>query len=360
MLLTIIVFILVLGLLVFAHELGHFVMAKRAGVKVEEFGFGLPPRLFGVKKGETIYSLNLLPIGGFVKIYGEDGGGRQDKHSFASKSIFKRSQILTAGVLMNLMLAILLLSLGYWLGLPAMVEEGQLGIFKNAQIQILQVADNSPAQSSGIKLGDTIKGFRFNDSEFNFSEVSQVQNFINSHQGQEITIIIQRGNEILNKKVVPRLNPPPDQGALGIALAKTALISYPWYRAIAKGIINTFGLVWLILITLFSVLKGLIMTGRLAVDLAGPVGIYSLTGQFAQLGFVYVLQFTALLSINLAILNILPFPALDGGRLLFLLIEKIKGSPINQKTEKIVHTAGFVILILLMLAITWRDIAKFF
>lgn len=364
MFLTIVVFILILGLLIFVHEFGHFILAKRAGIRVEEFGFGFPPRIFGIKKGETIYSLNLFPIGGFVKIYGEEGksagSAKNDEgKAFYNKPIRTRVGILVAGVTMNLVLAAFLLSFGYWLGLPAMVDDQATDLI-GARVQITQVVFDSPAGQAGIKIGDTIKELTFAGQLLEVSKVEQVQEFVDSHRGEEITVIIQRGNEILEKTLVPRLNPPENEGPLGIALARTAIVAYPWYQALIMGITSTVNLTWFIIVALGSILWQLLLTGRLAVEIAGPVGIFNLTGQAAQLGFIYILQLTALISINLAIINVLPFPALDGGRLLFLAIEKIKGSPVSQKVERIAHTAGFVILILLMIAVTWRDIVRIF
>ncbi len=358
MLTTIIIFILILGLLIFVHEFGHFVAAKRAGIKVEEFALGFPPRIFGVKKGETIYSLNLLPIGGFVKIYGEEGKptdkqlseGHDEGRAFYDKPIRTRAVILIAGVAMNLLLAAFLLSAGYWLGLPSVVDD-QAAELEEAKIQITQVAFDSPASRAGIKIGDTITKFK---------TVEEVQKFVDEHKGQEITMTIQRGDEALEKTLVPRVNHPENEGPLGIALARTAIVSYPWYRALIMGLTSTVSLVWLIITALGGLLWQLITTGRLAIEIAGPVGIFNLTGQATQLGFIYLLQLTALISINLAVINILPFPALDGGRLLFLAIEKIKGSPVSQKIERFANTAGFVILILLMIVVTWRDIVRIF
>jgi regulator of sigma E protease len=362
MFLTIVVFILILGLIIFVHELGHFVLAKRAGVRIEEFGFGFPPRIFSIKKGETVYSLNLLPLGGFVKIYGEDGkkkGGSDEQRAFYNKPIGTRAKILIAGVTMNLLLAAFLLGLGYWIGLPSIVDDEVSGL-DEARVQITQVVFNSPAEEAGIKIGDTIRELRIGDYQLGIMKVGQVQEFIDAHRGEEIVVVIERGSQILEKKIVPRLTHPKDQGPLGIALARTAIVSYPWYQALAKGIVSTVNLTWLIVVAFGKIIGQIITEGRIAAEIAGPVGIFNLTGQAARLGFIYILQFTAILNINLAIINVLPFPALDGGRLLFLGIEKIKGSPISQKVENFAHTAGFVILILLMIAVTWRDIARIF
>ena len=354
MLLTIIVFILILGILIFAHEFGHFVSAKKAGVKVEEFGFGFPPRIFGIKKGKTTYSLNLIPLGGFVKIFGEEGDRKsRSKFAFYNKPIWQRTIILIMGVVANLFIAGILLSVVHGLGVPSFVEQGKESTYRNIQIQIVEIAKDSPAQSAGIKIGDAFQ-------QLTIKEIEDVQKFVAFHAGQEITIQIRRGNEILEKNIIPRVSPPKEQGALGIAMAKTGLTSYPWYTAILKGFEAT-GKMLVAMIEMFWLLiKTLILKGTMIGEIAGPVGIFSLTSQFVKLGWIYVLQFTAILSINLAILNALPFPALDGGRLLFLLIEKIKGKPLKFKTERIANTLGFAILIGLMIIVTLRDIIKLF
>lgn len=367
MFLTIITFIIVLGVLVFVHELGHFVVAKKSGVKVEEFGFGLPPRIWGIKKGETIYSINALPLGGFVKIYGENGHESEEERkvqkgrAFFDKPIWVRASILAAGVTMNLVLAAFLLGFGHWLGLPTVFEGEAPEGAKNPRVQITQIAENSPADEAGLRMGDTILGIKGENSNVkNINNIEQLQVFTNKHQGAEVSLMIQRGEETIEKKLVPRKDPPEGEGEMGVALAKTAIVSYPWYQAIAKGVVRTVELTGFIIIALAGILWDLITVGRLAPEVAGPVGIFNITGQAAHLGFIYVLQLTAILSINLAIVNAFPFPALDGGRLIFLLVEKIKGSPVSQKVEAIAHTAGFVILILLVIAITWRDVIRFF
>jgi regulator of sigma E protease len=369
MLLTIIVFILILGLLVFVHELGHFISAKKAGIKVEEFGFGFPPKIFSFKKGETVYSLNAIPIGGFVKIFGEDPpspeaveGERRSKspRAFYNKPIWQRAIILVMGVAMNLFTAGVLLSIVHGLGIPSIIDSGQETNYRNVQIQIVETAKNSPAEKAGIKIGDAIISLSFGAEKAEIKEIDEVQKFVAFHSGQEIIMEIKRGNEVLLKNITPRVDPPKEEGALGIAMSKTGLISYPWYKAILKGFEAT-GRLFVTMITIFyQLIKTLILKGTMIGEIAGPVGIAVLTGQMVKLGLVYILQFTAILSINLALLNILPFPALDGGRLLFLLIEKIKGKPIKFKTERVANTLGFAILIGLMLIVTLRDVIKLF
>jgi len=317
---TLLIFILILGILVLVHEFGHFIVAKKSGLTVEEFGFGFPPRIFSFKVNETVYSINLLPLGGFVKILGEDGGETNSPKSFSSKSAGIRSLITAAGVMMNFALGALLLIIGFYIGLPQVVNEENKAIAKNVQIQIIAISNNSPAEKANLKLGDSIEGF---------GEISIFQDFINQNKEKEISLKIKRGEDYLDIKAVPRANPPEREGALGIALAKTGLISYPWYQSVWLGIKSSFIITWEIIKGFFGLIKNLITVGKIPQEIAGPVGIAILAGQATALGFVYLLQLVALISLNLAVLNLIPFPALDGGRLLFLGIEKIKGSKVN-------------------------------
>lgn len=357
---TIIIFLAILALLIVVHELGHFVAARKAGIRVDEFGLGFPPKAFAVKKNGTEYSLNWIPLGGFVKIFGEEGEGRGESDSFASKPVLARMAVILAGVTMNFVLAILILSFGFWYGLPGSVE-GNSGVkARDVGVSIVEVAPRSPAEAAGIKIGDMISAFEFGGVKTEVNEVKQAQDFIGEHKGVEFTMFIKRGNEIAEKNVTPRIDAPQGQGALGVGLEKTGIISYPWYRAPIEGVKAVVGLTWLFISTFYVILKNLIIHGAVTADIAGPVGIGVITRQVTQLGFSYILNFAAILSINLAIINAIPFPALDGGRFLFLLIEAIKGSPVNQKFEQIVHRAGFALLIFLMILVTVRDVIKLF
>ena len=187
-----------------------------------------------------------------------------------------------------------------------------------------------------------------------------VQNFISENIGQPITIVINRNKEIFEKEIVPRINPPEGQGALGISLVLTGVVSYPWYEAIWRGVYDAVILTMNTIIGYFLLFKTLLFEGKLIADVSGPVGIATLTGQAARIGINYLMQFTAMISINLAVLNIIPFPALDGGRALLILIEKLKGSPVNKKAEQLVNTVGFALLIALMVYVTTKDIIRFF
>ncbi len=358
-LLTIVIFIAILGLLVFVHELGHFIMAKRAGMRVDEFGFGFPPRLFGIKRGETLYSINLIPLGGFVKIMGEDGSETADQESFSNKTGWQRFAVLIAGVTMNVILAWVLISLGFIIGIPTIVSEGEQlphsARIKDQAVGILQVQEHTPAAEAGLKAGDVV--FKINNEPV--SSIDQARDLTAKNLGHENTYTIKRGNETFDKKITPRANPPEGQGPLGVALGSVGLISYPWYMAIYQGLLATFNLLMGTLAAFWGLILQLFHGESVSSSLSGPVGIAVLTRDVTRLGFAYLIQFTAILSVNLAIINVVPFPALDGGRILFLIIEKIRRRKLPIQAEQIANTVGFLLLILLMIAVTVHDFGKF-
>lgn len=353
MLSTILIFLIILAILVLVHEAGHFWAARRAGVRVDEFGFGFPPRLVSWKKGDTRYSLNLIPLGGFVKIHGEQGEGKGDSDSFASKPAGKRAKIIVAGVLMNFILAMVLMSFGNIIGMPAAIDEaiGKDAKIQDIKVQLSGVMKNSPAEKAGFQAGDVVIGI---------SSPEDFQALVKENKGKEIEIKIGRGKEILNLKVTPEPAQNGTDGLIGVGLAKTGIVSYPVWRAIIKGITDTINLIFVIVQVAGELIYQAFLGEPVMDVLAGPVGIYKITSQAAGMGFAYILNLMIFLSIQLGIINILPFPALDGGRLLFLGIEKIRRKPVSQKIENIIHAIGFSLLMLLMLAVTWRDIIRFF
>lgn len=375
MLLTIIIFLIVLSVLVLAHEWGHFMTARKFGVKAEEFGLGFPPRALGFYKNnlgqwkyvfggkevtdcpKTVYSLNWLPLGGFVKIKGENGEGENEPDSFASRPVWQRAIMLSAGVVMNIILAMALIIAGFMVGLPQALDSSidARAQVSDRKIQIVQVIKGSPAEQADLKIGDTIISID-NNKFLNFEEL---QNYVNSKIGLELNYKIERGQDSIDKKIAPVLMPETDKGGVGVALSETGIVRYPWYLAAWEGFKTTFILIWVIILAFYELIKGLIVGQGVSVDLAGPVGIATITGQVARLGFVYLMQFTALLSINLAVINFFPFPALDGGRFLFLIIEKIKRKPVRREIENVIHNIGFALLMILVLVVTFRDVAKF-
>lgn len=370
--LTILIFIIILGLLVFVHELGHFLVARWNGIRVDEFGFGFPPRLFGVIKnasgkyelvwgnkempsGETVYSLNWIPLGGFVKIAGEDGHDASDPNSFAGKSAWTRIRVLAAGVFMNFLFAWFLISIVFMLGLPQPIEPADHGKFADAKIQVLAVGKGTPAETMGLSMGDAIVSINGEA----ITTLEQVSELISSHKGQAITVVVDRFGKPLTLTGTPRTEYPATEGALGISFSETAVVSYSWYEAIYRGAIATYDITLAILGAFGMMIASLFGGAKTALDVTGPVGIVYLTKQMSDLGLPYLLQFAALLSINLGIINILPIPALDGGRILFILIEKLKGSPVSHRVEGMIHQIGFILLLVLMLLVTVRDFAQF-
>lgn len=359
MLITILVFLLILSVLVLIHEAGHFFAAKKFGIKVEEFGFGLPPRIFGIKKGETIYSLNWLPIGGFVKLYGEDeaGAGRiktknqklnlkNNGRAFFARPIWQRAIVVGAGVVMNFLLAVLIIS--YLFGVVGVGTPGD-------KVIVADVAKDSPAYKAGFMVGDTIEAI----NSVKITDPSQLIEITKSHLGENITVKVIRNSKEKIINIEPRKNYPKNEGPMGIAITQNVEIKkYPWYQASIVGTKEALKNSWLIIKGLGMVVYGLFIQGTLPKGVAGPVGIAQLTGQVVNMGALATLSFVSLLSLNLAILNILPIPALDGGRLFFILVEGITGRKVNQKFEVWAHTVGMAILLTLIAVITIHDLIR--
>ena len=367
----ILISLLALFIAIFLHELGHFLTARKFGVRVEEFGFGLPPRIGGLvkEKGkwkivgrayksdlETVYSLNWIPFGGFVKLFGEEGEHVQESGSFAGKPAGKRAIILTAGVAMNAVLTVLLLSIGFMTGTPAVIEDDLTprATVKEARIQVVNVVAKSPAEDKGLKVGDTI-------ISVNGETVTSVRAFQErTRSGEELRLIYERDNHIREVTIIPSILPEePTRPIIGVGLIRTGIVSYPWYLAIPEGVRATGELAVSLLQGFGKIISDLITERKTDVGLAGPVGIAVLTGQVVSLGFLYILQFAATLSLNLAILNYLPFPALDGGRVLFILLEKLRGRAVDRKLESLIHTIGFALLLALIAFVTYKDIVRF-
>ncbi|NTW30240.1 MAG: RIP metalloprotease RseP [Candidatus Moranbacteria bacterium] len=370
---TFLIFFLLLGVLILAHELGHFIVAIRNGIKAEEFGFGFPPRLLGIvkdsKTGErriffgdedvksehTIFSLNWIPFGGFVRMKGEDSNALLDPDSFASKSVGIRVAVLAAGVAMNFILAWVLISSLYAVGFPQPVTDGNRHLATDVAVQIFSVAKGSPAEVMGLIPGDRILAVE-GMPVFGLSEAKRA---IDARLGNDTSVTIGRGGETLALRGTPRQDAPANEGALGISFAETGSIRYPWYEAPIRGAQATWNATTSILIALVGMVRGLFLGHGAGIDVTGPVGIVYATKQMSELGIAYLIQFAAILSINLAIFNILPLPALDGGRILFVIIEKFKGTPVREAIEQRFHQVGFFLLLLLMVVVTVRDFSQF-
>jgi regulator of sigma E protease len=352
---TLLTFIIVLGLLVFVHELGHFVMARILGVRVKEFGFGFPPRLWGTRRGETVYSINWIPLGGFVRLHGEDGE-EHDAGSFVAQRAWKRFLILIAGVSMNVLLAAAVFTVGFAVGLPTDMSAGTPsgGRVRDIQVQIIEVAEGSAAAGIHLQPGDGLLTLNGQD----VTSVEDAQRIARDAGVSNVDLTYRRSGRVEQGRVTLATIPNTNVTGLGVSLVKVGTVSYPLYRAAWEGIAAAGVGFWAIVQAFGQLIGNLAQTGSVGGDVAGPVGIAVLTGQVSRLGFAYLLQFVALLSLNLAIINILPIPALDGGRVLFLAIEKLRGKPVSRSVEARIHNTGFAILIALVTLITFRDVIK--
>jgi len=350
MFVSILIFLLVLSILIFVHELGHFLVAKKCGILVEEFGFGLPPRLVGKKIGDTIYSLNWLPIGGFVRLYGEnsDEGVTDPKRSFLNKSKKVRSIVVVAGVIMNFILAIVAFAIVYsFSGIPR--DTGKL--------KVIDISAGSPAQVAGMVVGDIV-------TKVGNTAITSSDQFISvtaALKGKSTVFEIQRNGSIIKTTLIPRENPPAGQGPLGVTITSTEIYFAPVWQRPFYGIYYGFkdALYWgqTIATGLWALVTGL-FRGQVPQDVSGPIGIFAVTTEAAKSGILTLINFVGILSVNLAILNVLPFPALDGGRLLFIGIEAVTGKRVSEKVEGTIHNIGMIILLALILIITIGDIRR--
>ena len=364
MILVILLAFISLMVLVIIHEWGHFILARKFGVRVDEFGVGFPPRLFGKKIGDTLYSVNLLPFGAFVRIFGEDGQ-ENSPDSFSQKPIWQRSLIVLGGVITFWITAAILLTVVMGLGANITVSDDEN--LKDPRVQVAQVASGSPAEISGLMPGDIIRSIVLPESDseplnvaFPIDKVGQLQSMTQQYKGQVLTLNIERGQESFKIEIMLRNNPPENEGPMGVALLRTAIMSYPWYKAPLQGIVATGNMTIVIIVGWGRALSGVFQGETSGVQVMGPVGIFSTFVQMSQLGAVYFLQFIALISVHLALFNILPIPVVDGGRFLFLMIEAVRKRPFPPAIEQKINLAFFSLLVALMVWITFRDVARLF
>lgn len=365
MLVTAVVFFIILSILVFVHELGHFLMARFLGVGVLEFGFGLPPRIWGKKVKGTTYSINWLPIGGFVRLAGEDeepsyakaSEGKGNKHNlknyFWARSKKERSAILLAGVTMNFLLAVGVTT--YLLTAGVMEPKGR--------VHIEEVLTGSPAEQIGLKAKDLISAVSLQTlsgqtEKKTIGKPADLIDFTKTHAGEPIILYVKRGDLDLSFMVVPRQVYPKGQGPIGVAISNLELTRYSLISAPFAAFRITLSRAFLMLTSLADLIWRLISLRPLTTDVAGPIGIAQVTGQAVKYGLTAVLEFVSILSLNLAVLNIIPFPALDGGRLAFVFLEKILGHKFHPAFERSTHQIGMIILIVLILLISINDILR--
>lgn len=366
---SVIIFIAVLFILILVHECGHFLIARKFGIWIEEFAIGFPPRIFAKKIGETLFSVNIIPLGGFVKIFGENpedpefvNSDKRDR-GFVSKPKYAQALVLLGGIFFNLIFAWLLLSFAFSVGVPASVSNGDSSV-SNAKLTVTGILPNSPAEKAGIKSGDVITHIETSSKEkpdtLSTPTTDNLRAFISSHPNDTLEIGITRGGEEKKLSVKPEIGVAGDAPAIGIAMDTIGKLRLPIHKAILKGAKSTAQITWGTM-KAFVNLIGDSFKGKADVSsLTGPIGIAGAVGDASQFGFSYLISFAALISVNLAVLNLIPFPALDGGRLFFLLIETIIRRPLNQKVISYIHLAGFCLLIGLMIFITYKDIVKMF
>jgi regulator of sigma E protease len=365
MILTIIIFLVLLSVLILIHELGHFLAARQAGITVEEFGLGLPPRIWGKKIGDTIYSINALPFGGFVKLQGEDPTDekRDLPDSFYVKSLPWRSVVIFAGVLMNFLLGVALFYLvlaltSFRAELPLFFAHSFRGVDQKTAVMIIGVEKDSPAQAAGIKPGDVILAI---DSK-QVTSADDLRQIIEGKKGKEISIWLKEIGTSQERivKATPRIE--YEDGPLGIGLGEIALLEY---KTFGQKIFSGFSHSANTIEYSAKIFGGLIVTavrqGKIepvSSGVAGPIGIAQLTSEVVSLGIIPTLQFAALLSLNLAVINVLPLPALDGGRLFFLGVEAVIRRRVYPSLEKWANTVGIALLLFLILLITYNDINR--
>lgn len=355
---SIILFLVVLAVLILVHELGHFLAAKRAGVKVEEFGIGFPPRLWGVKRGETIYSLNLIPFGGFVKLLGEDGA---EGDSFASDNLAAKRRLVQAGVLVagvtaNFLIAWALLSIALMIGLPAAAGTVPAGLsITDPVLMITSVQPASPAANAGLKPGDEILAV---------ATPEEFVALVRAAGEKELLLTIKPAGDETTKtiSVLPKTGlieagvPAIGVGVEAVGLAKAGPLTAIW-----QGLRFSLKLVVLTVRGFYDlIVQAVVGKTDLLNSLIGPVGLAGLVGDAQTIGLGYLFAFIAFISINLAVLNLIPFPALDGGRLLVLAIEGALGRPLPVKLVGYLNLIGFVFLVGLMLVVTYGDLVRLF
>lgn len=350
----IVIFIVALSILVLVHEFGHFFAAKATGVRVDEFGLGLPPRIVGKKKWGTLWSLNWLPIGGFCKLFGEDPSTSSEqvqinnKFSFQYKNPWQKGLIVLGGVVMNLVLAVLIFTVVYSiLGIPVETDK----------VKIIGLAENSPATESGIKMDDIV--LKIGEREIKKS--AELTEEVAKNKGKKIIFEVDREGQKQLISVLVREKAPEGEGLVGIVISNTEMQKIKWYefyKGIGAGFKEAYFWGKIIGGGVFQMISGL-LSGQVPKDVSGPIGMYEATSSIRNnQGILAMIHFFGVVSVNLAVVNVLPFPALDGGRIIFVLYELLTRKRANEKLEAIVNNVGMMILLGLILLVTIGDVSR--
>jgi len=344
------IFIIILGILilVIGHEFGHFIAAKLLKMRVEEFGIGLPPRVLGKKVGETRYSFNALPLGGFVKIYGENESKEEDKEAFLNKPFWQKIVVIFSGILANFLLGWFFFSFVFAVGMPK-------------HLIVSQVIENSPAYNAGIQKGDMIEKITIGNVAL--SDPISAESFVNLVKNsleKEVILEVLRNKEKQTLSLTKRDFYSEEMGYLGMGVGEIGISKEPFLIAVWHGLQEAIIWVELMFKALGMLISNLFYNQNVLSELTGPIGVVAFTSKAGSFGIIYIFQFLGLISINLAVINILPIPALDGGRFLFFLIEKIKGKKISFQLQNALIGISFLLLLILMIFVTLEDIKRFF
>jgi regulator of sigma E protease len=347
---SLVYFLIVLSVLVMVHEFGHFIAAKRIGVRVEKFSFGFGPKLFSIKRGDTEYLISAIPLGGYIKMAGDEPGEALTgkSYEFPTRSVWERFQVIFAGPLLNYVLAFLIFSVIFMFGSPTLTTE------------VGSLLKDYPAEKSGLAVGDKVIKADGKDVKY-WEDMTEI---IHNHLEGPIKLTVDKNGKLSEVEIQPMIKDVTDIfgkhtriALLGIAPSqKIESVRYGFFESFSKGFRKVVDLTAITYKALWSV-----ATGRLSMkeSMTGPIGIFIITGKAAQMGLIYLFHLMAMLSASLAIFNLLPLPVLDGGHILFLFIEKLRGKPLSARVQEYIANTGVGILILLTVFIFYNDIVKF-
>ncbi len=368
---SILLFFLVLFLLILVHELGHFLAAKKFGIRVDEFGMGFPPKVVGKKIGETEYTLNALPLGGFVRIFGEDAeeetlSEEEKKRNFSFRPWWQKAIVLVAGVGFNILLAWVLFVGGFVWGMPTALSPEERADAQEVRLLVVRVLPNSPAARAGLRPGDEIVAAALPDGTV-ADELTpeKIVDFVAAAGAREVPVLftVRRDGAVEVIPVTPQrglIAEEAERAAVGVQMSLAGVKRLPLLPALWEGTRMTGTMLAAVAVGIAGFLYDALTLDANFSQVTGPVGIAGMVGDASALGFAYLVTFTAFISLNLAVINLLPFPALDGGRLVIVLLEALLRRPVNATAVQMLNRFGFVFLLVLMAVVTYNDVLKLF